>query len=463
LAFVLGVIAVVTVTFRHVLIPFILALIIVYLMEPIVKRLAKGHLRGWLIPRWLAVIMVYIVFAGSITAFALAVVPPLSREVSSLAEEAPRFLDDARNEYIPELNQHLQGWLDRIFPVVMTEYHVNAAKDDLHAAYDRADSLATLVGALPPEARELYYQGGLTVEIEGEGADEEEPAALRIRTDPESGDWLVLLEAVELVRTSEQEQTYLLRMPTAGEEDTQSSAPHLDLEASMNEALTEFVEVSGQGIAGIVTLGQDLIVALLSAFFGMMLTFMIAAFISIDLPSIVAYFRGLVPPGSRASFDDLLRRLDRGLSGVVRGQLMICLVNGVLTLIGLLIFDVKFAFLLATLASLLSLIPIFGTIISTIPIVGMALPNGIMTGVLVLGWILMIHFIEANLLNPKIIGTSAKIHPVIVIFALLAGEHSFGLIGALLAVPVASVCLTLLKWMLDRWAASHETAEEATV
>jgi predicted PurR-regulated permease PerM len=53
-------------------------------------------------------------------------------------------------------------------------------------------------------------------------------------------------------------------------------------------------------------------------------------------------------------------------------------------------------------------------------------------------WIVGIHFIEANLLNPKIIGTAAKIHPVLVIFSLILGEHSYGLVGALLAVPVLS-------------------------
>ena len=62
-------------------------------------------------------------------------------------------------------------------------------------------------------------------------------------------------------------------------------------------------------------------------------------------------------------------------------------------------------------------------------------------------WILLIHFIEANFLNPKIIGTSAKIHPALVVFALLVGEHSFGLVGALLAVPIASMIQTVFLFV----------------
>ena len=58
-------------------------------------------------------------------------------------------------------------------------------------------------------------------------------------------------------------------------------------------------------------------------------------------------------------------------------------------------------------------------------------------------WIIGIHQLEANVLNPKIMGDAAKVHPVLVIFALIAGEHFFGIVGALLAVPVLSVVQSL--------------------
>src|SRR5436305_559760 len=71
-------------------------------------------------------------------------------------------------------------------------------------------------------------------------------------------------------------------------------------------------------------------------------------------------------------------------------------------------------------------------------------------GVLVLGWIICIHLLEANLLNPKIMGDAAKIHPVLVVFALIAGEHSYGLVGALFAVPVASIIQTIFMYYRKR-------------
>ena len=130
---------------------------------------------------------------------------------------------------------------------------------------------------------------------------------------------------------------------------------------------------------------------------------------------------------------------------------------------GLLLLKVKFAFLLATVAAVFSLIPIFGSILSTIPIVIVGLSSGASTAVLAVLWIVGIHALEANLLNPKIMGDAAKIHPVLVVLALVIGEHFYGLAGALFAVPLMSVMVTIWKavraraMVLDEELASAET------
>jgi predicted PurR-regulated permease PerM len=142
-------------------------------------------------------------------------------------------------------------------------------------------------------------------------------------------------------------------------------------------------------------------------------------------------------------FDTLLRRIDRGLSGVVRGQLMIALVNGVLTGIGYYILGIPYWPILTLIALVFSIIPIFGVIISSIPAVLVALQVSVTSAFLVLAWIIIIHQLEANIFNPKIMGDAAKVHPVLVVFALLGGEHLFGLAGALLAVPVLSIAQSL--------------------
>jgi predicted PurR-regulated permease PerM len=128
------------------------------------------------------------------------------------------------------------------------------------------------------------------------------------------------------------------------------------------------------------------------------------------------------------------------------------------------LFDVKYALMLAIIAAVLSLVPIFGSILSSIPIVLSALVSSdagvdVPRALFILAWILGIHFLEANFLNPKIIGSAAKIHPVLVIFSLIVGEHSFGLTGALLAVPVASIIQVLFVYFRSKaWRSEASSA-----
>ena len=93
------------------------------------------------------------------------------------------------------------------------------------------------------------------------------------------------------------------------------------------------------------------------------------------------------------------------------------------------------------------MIPIFGVILSTVPMVILALTQHSVGGaLLVIAWISVIHAIEAYLLNPNILGHSASMNPIIVVFALLAGKQFGGLTGALLAVPIASVIVSLFGY-----------------
>lgn len=184
--------------------------------------------------------------------------------------------------------------------------------------------------------------------------------------------------------------------------------------------------------------------------FSTFLVLMLTGFIVADTERLTSFIFTITPVRDRETLQNLIHRIDRGLSGVVRGQLTICVINGLLTLVGLLLLKVKFAFLLATIAAVFSLVPVFGSILSTIPIVVVGLSSGVGTALLAVLWIVCIHALEANVLNPKIMGDAAKIHPVLIILALVVGEHFYGLSGALFAVPLMSVFVTIWKAMRKR-------------
>jgi predicted PurR-regulated permease PerM len=220
----------------------------------------------------------------------------------------------------------------------------------------------------------------------------------------------------------------------------------LNLEKTLQDIAASVTALTRAHMGDIVTVSRNIITSVLAGVFMMFFILMVAAFFSIDAQAIVRYFTSLVPVEYGTDARLLLERIDRSLSGVVRGQVTICLVNGVLTFLGLLLFGVKFAFLLATVATVFSLIPIFGTILSSVPIVLIALADGIQKGFAILLWIIGIHALEAYFLNPKIMGSAARIHPVIVAFSLIAGEKMFGLVGALFAVPVASIVVACFDY-----------------
>lgn len=189
--------------------------------------------------------------------------------------------------------------------------------------------------------------------------------------------------------------------------------------------------------------GVAVVASVARSVFLFFMTLMLAAYLMLTHEKIIGFFRGLVHPIARRDFDKLMTRIDTGLSGVVRGQLLICLVNGVLSATGFAMIGVHYWPVLAIVAAVGSLIPIFGSILTAIPAVAIGLTQSIGIALLTLGWIVFIHQVEANYLNPKIIGTQAHLHPVLIVFALLAGETWFHAPGALLAVPVLSIARSL--------------------
>jgi putative heme transporter len=227
----------------------------------------------------------------------------------------------------------------------------------------------------------------------------------------------------------------------AGPGDEPGSGLAVDLKQLLGTSAVHASEFFRTHLADIFTVSRNLVTSVLASVFMLFFILMVAAFFSIDAQAIGRYFTTLVPPEYAEDARQLAHRIDRSLSGVVRGQVTICVVNGVLTGIGLVLFNVKFAFLLATIATVFSLIPIFGTILSSVPIVLIALADGFQKGLAALLWIVGIHALEAYFLNPKIMGSAARIHPIIVAFSLIAGERLFGLVGALFAVPVAAICV----------------------
>lgn len=429
--------------FHAVLLPFLVGAFIAFLIEPVVTRLASVRVGERHVTRWVAVIVVYVVGLGLTTMLGAIFLPRLASEVSSLAVDAPHMIREIREERLPSLNERLEGILQSVVPVPSPDIPTRVAAERISGALATAATRAELFAALSPDERDALRRGDLALHID-EVAVERDPVLFRIRP-AQDGTFDVLAGADDLVMTREGDEGWRV---SAGQ-PASADAGSVDVERALTESFGDALEGGGDAVHSLIVWTQHFVTELLHTVWLVFVTFMVAAFISIDVPRISAFVHDLFPSERRPQVAAFVGRLGAGLSGVIRGQLLICAINGVLTWVGLAVFGVKFAVLLACIASVFSLIPIFGTILSSVPAVAIALTQSVTTALLVLAWILVIHFIEGNLLNPRIMGSAAKIHPVIVVFALLAGEHSFGLVGALLAVPAASIVQTTFQFIRD--------------
>jgi predicted PurR-regulated permease PerM len=394
---------------RKVLLPFVFAFLVAYILAPVVRWMSERKNGTLRLPRWLAIIICYIIFLAAVTGFMFLIVPRLSRDFARLGKEVPALYKRLDTEYVPSTAR----WLEKRFPSLAPQ---KVLPEEQLPVADVPDPPGTAFTITP------LPDGRFAITLTPNGVD--------IKPTPDGGYHLQALEAPPDPVTLEDKLRSYVKKGISG------------LQTKLNDA---------------VRFGQVILTAFIKGIFLFFFTLMIGAFILIDLEKVHGFMRGLFPANVREDYDVIVAGMDRGLSGVIRGQLLICLVNGILTYIGLLIFDVKYGLILAVVAGLMSLIPIFGSILSSIPIVAVALVSGnegldIFRGVAMTLWIIGIHFIEANLLNPKIIGTAAKIHPVLVIFSLFLGEHSYGLVGALLAVPILSATQVVFMYFYrKRW------------
>lgn len=234
--------------------------------------------------------------------------------------------------------------------------------------------------------------------------------------------------------------------------------------------LSSYTQSSGWEGSSVIKQGQAFVKGIFSTIFSVILVFMLTVFVLLDLPQMKSRAINLFPLAYRSHVISLGGELDRSLSGAIRGQLLVCLINGLLTTLGLLLLNIKFALTIGLIAGICSLIPIFGTVISTIPAVLIALNQGWLSVLQVVGLISLIHLIEANILNPKVLGHHSEVHPVLVLFALLVGEHYAGAIGLLVAVPITAMIVTVLRFTygylvpptleMDAQAAKSETVSE---
>jgi predicted PurR-regulated permease PerM len=215
-------------------------------------------------------------------------------------------------------------------------------------------------------------------------------------------------------------------------------------------------------VAALVMAIQWLLQSMMFLSFVAMLTF----YLLVDFASLRGAMEVICPPKWRARFFDVLDKADVAVGGFIRGQLTVAFLVGLLAMIGLFLLGMKqYAVLIGVIAGMGNLIPFFGPVIGGTPAILYVLfsesysEDRLLFLGLTLGWFVMIQTLEGLVFQPYIVGSAARLHPVVVIMAVVIGVQ-FGFIGALLALPVTCILRVLLKEFY--WDAQVESWQKTT-
>ncbi len=233
------------------------------------------------------------------------------------------------------------------------------------------------------------------------------------------------------------------------------ASAELDVSAEglLKQYWTQAMEVLINAITGLLQSG----VALLNIVSLLFITPVVTFYMLRDWDRMVARVAGHVPPDYMPAVRRLAAEIDEVLAGFIRGQGMVCMFLALFYAFGLWLVGLKYGMIIGLLTGFFSFIPYLGMAIGAC--VGLAVAafqfQDLVRVALVAGVFALGQFIEGNLISPRVVGDRIHLHPVWIIFAVLAGTVLFGFLGTLLAVPVAGVLGVLIRFALAQYKASR--------
>ncbi|MDQ0468345.1 AI-2E family transporter [Labrys wisconsinensis] len=223
-----------------------------------------------------------------------------------------------------------------------------------------------------------------------------------------------------------------------------------DIQKSLADSVGQGASMLGSFVASIWSGGQ----AIFSVISVLVVTPVVAFYILLDWNRMVGTVDNWLPRQHVATIRGIAGDIDRAIAGFVRGQATVCLLLGLFYGTGLSVVGLSFGFLIGLCAGFVSFIPYVGSILGFVVAMGVALVQswpGWHLPALVAVVFGIGQFLEGNILSPRLVGSSVGLHPVWLMFALLAAGSLFGFVGLMVAVPVAAAIGVLVRFALGRY------------
>jgi len=220
-----------------------------------------------------------------------------------------------------------------------------------------------------------------------------------------------------------------------------------EISTQISAALTDFFTNPDQ-LSELLGGVWQVAIAIGGGLFAVVIVVILTLYFTASLDSMKRATYQLVPASKRARFADLTEQITQSVGRYVIGQVTLAAVNGALSFIFLSIIQAPFPAVLALIAFTFSLVPLVGTLTGSIIIVLACLIPGLgspLTALVAAIYYLVYMQVEAYLLSPRIMNRAVKVPGALVVIAALAGGSLLGILGALIAIPVAASILLIIK------------------
>src|SRR6266702_877368 len=197
------------------------------------------------------------------------------------------------------------------------------------------------------------------------------------------------------------------------------------------------------------------LIGLLGNILDFIIVIMLSVYFVLDGPRIIHWLSYKTPVNQRGIITFLLRTLDQSLGGYFRGTFLLALGGALCTGVVLALLHVPYAAVLAVLFFLLYFLPVIGTYLIAALCILAALPEGWVVMLIVALFLVLLGIVIGQILSPRIFSRTVGVHPIVAVFALIAGAALFGLLGGFLSIPVAGVLQQIIVALWHRWKDEH--------
>ncbi len=209
--------------------------------------------------------------------------------------------------------------------------------------------------------------------------------------------------------------------------------------------LQSFLNAASNRLSGASSNVFGAIVGLFGGIFSALIVLVISFYLSMQEKGVRSFLISVVPGEHQHYTSDLIERIQKKIGGWLRGQLLLMLIIGILTYIGLYFLGVKYALTFALLAGLLEIVPYVGPIIAAIPAVILGFLQSPMLGLLVVLLYVVIQQLENYIIVPQVMKKTVGLNPIVIIVVMLIGSKLAGVMGLILAVPFTAGAAEFVK------------------